>query len=950
MLRDVKCPVLVSRGDELDRLGKAIDDAVAGTGSFVVLSGEAGVGKSRAVAALVEAARERGVVVLSGRGARTSTPTPLRPLVEAVLTWLRGNELPDDPRLTPFRPSLARLAPQLGGDLQGEQATSLVLLGEGLLRLGACLAGTGGLLLVVEDLHWADPETLAVLEYVADNVADVPVLVVATCRRGESGEVDELVDALRARASADLVELGTLDEAAVGEMLVACLHGEPPTALVRFVRTNAGGLPLLVEELLTGLVDSGALVEEEARWRMAAPLEFDVPATFARTLQQRLQRLPELSRQVALTASVLGVDFDWRVVAAGTGLDQVEVLAALRTLVDHQVVVPTEEGFAFRHALTREAVRGALLAPERSALAERLARAVVTTADGAPDHAAVAELLTQAGLRAEAAHHWHEAAGDALARGALATAREMLERAADAIDERSELGLAIRETMVAVWSLAGDAPTTLRIGQALLEDLAAVGVERRRGDLVRLRLARAAITGGLLDEGAEFLTAADSVDPATAAVLWGALERARGRFDEAVRRARTALELLGDARPDLRCEAWEVIGTAERVRDVLLAEAALEEGYRIAQRHELGHWSPRLLSQLASVELAGRRPREELFLAARDAALEAGAVATAARVELDLNVLRIRSYDLAGAMEAADNAVAQMTRLRLPMLGAGHLLRAFVHGLAGRNAEMEADIAAGVAVDPGDVMVVAGEHGHVRAPVALAHGQYERARAEYATAMESYRVHPGQIFSMRGIWALLETVLGDAEAGHAAREEVRHGEQASSPHNWFALRYADAVALGREGRRSDAEEVFADADWSQPGPVPWMEVHARALVAGEAARDGWGDPELWFRQSLDRLVGLGQSAGASACRAAMRRAGFAVPRRTPGAERIPPALLDLGVTAREHEVLELVAAGHTNQAIADRLFLSVRTVEVHVARLLQRTGCGSRVELARLLP
>jgi DNA-binding CsgD family transcriptional regulator len=255
---------------------------------------------------------------------------------------------------------------------------------------------------------------------------------------------------------------------------------------------------------------------------------------------------------------------------------------------------------------------------------------------------------------------------------------------------------------------------------------------------------------------------------------------------------------------------------------------------------------------------------------------------------------------------------------------------------------MEADVAIAGGMPMDEALRLVGVPGHVRSFVALCHGRYDEARAQLATAMEYHRRSPSLPFSLRGFWALLETALGD---GAAAREEVRTGPQANNPHNAFALRYADAIALGRAGDTVQAERVFADAEWGLPGREPWPELHARLLVATAAARDGWGTPEPWFRHCLDGLVGYGLTEAASGCRVAMREAGFAVPRKAAGARRVPAHLQRLGVTAREHDVLALVAEGLQNKQIADRLYLSVRTVETHVARLLQRTGCADRSEL-----
>jgi DNA-binding CsgD family transcriptional regulator len=453
-------------------------------------------------------------------------------------------------------------------------------------------------------------------------------------------------------------------------------------------------------------------------------------------------------------------------------------------------------------------------------------------------------------------------------------------------------------------------------------------------------MARSAWSSGQLDEAEELLDGAAEYDEAGSAVLRAGIALGRFRHDEALGHARHALEVVGDDRPGVACEAWELIGRTERGHDVLRAEEAYEQGFRIAERHDLGHWRSRMLTELAALDTVARRPTEDRLLAAR-------AVATAAQIDWYLNIVRLRNHDLDGALVAVNAGIEQMTRLQLPLLGPAYLLRGFAHGLAGRFDEMEADIEAGLAIDPTNIVLIAGEHAHTRAPVALAYARYEEARSEFALAMTWYRKHPGQLFTLRGAWALLETVLGDGpEAGDAAREEVRSGEQATTPATWFALRYADAVAAGRAGDKDGAARIFADAEWSMPGREPWIELHLRALVAQAAARDGWGDPVTWFRQALDGMVEIGQTEAASATRAAMREAGIPVPRKSKGPQRVPAHLQRLGVTEREYDVLELAVEGLTNAAIAERLFLSARTVEVHVGRLLQRTGSASRAELA----
>ncbi|MEZ0578721.1 AAA family ATPase [Nocardioides sp. MH1] len=945
----MRCPVLVSRTAETAQLRDALARPSAGHGGVWVLRGEPGVGKSRLAASVVAEAEQAGLAVLAGRAVRSSAPMPMRPLGEALLAWLRTGTVPDDSRLAPYLPALGRLAPQLG-TAPDDGGSSVMLVGEALLRLAAAIGGAG-VLLVVEDLHWADPETLGVLEYVADNVRDVPLAVVATTRPHEAPVVTELLDSLQARGAARVVGLEPLDADDVAAMLGACLDGPVPDGLVDWVLRFSAGFPLLVEEVLADLQSSGALMLEGERWRVATGLEATVPPSFARSVEARLAALGSVAREVMEASALLGTDFDWEVVGAALAIDDRALAGAIRELRDERLVVPSGDGFAIRHALTREAVLATLLPPDRRRLAGALAAAVEAgAADGAVagtgSEQALAELFETAGDDGRAAQHWLAAGRAALARGALTSALDALDRAAALSEAGGELDLEVREARLEVHALAGDLPQAVATADELIEELSGRSDEGERLVRLRYRLARALLAGGLWDEAEAALTSADG-DPGLGHVLAARLALGREQEDLAVEQARAALAAVGDDRPEVACEAWEVVGRAARGRDVIQAEEAFEEGFRIADGSGLVLWRCRLLAQLGALDIIGRRPTGERLVAARSAALAAGAIATAARVELDINMLRTRYYELDEAMAAIENAIEMMSRLRLPDLSIAYLVRALTHGLKGDDDAMTADLARAREVPHDPALLDVGVPGHVLGPVSLTRGKYDEALTHWAAAVAAADRYPSLPFSARGLWALLETVLDSGgDGGAAAREAIRNGPQANAPYNRFVLRCADAVALGRAGERQQAEQVFADAEWPFGGREPWMELHARALVARAAAASGWGAPDQWFRQALDGFVDYGQTEAASACRVAMREAGIAVPRRAVGSDRVPPHLQALGVTAREYDVLELVVSGMPNKAIADRLFLSVRTVETHVARLLQRTGAADRGELA----
>ena len=175
--------MLVGRESEVDVLSGAIAGAASGHGSVVVVLGEAGVGKSRLTAAAAAMARSRGMTMLRGRAAASPTPVPYRPLAEAFLSLLRGSGPPDGPELAGLGPALSVVVPAWTrpGD-EPPPESSVILIGEAVLALLRVVAGTSGVFMLLEDLHWADPGTLELLDYVVDKLDGSGVTVVATAR------------------------------------------------------------------------------------------------------------------------------------------------------------------------------------------------------------------------------------------------------------------------------------------------------------------------------------------------------------------------------------------------------------------------------------------------------------------------------------------------------------------------------------------------------------------------------------------------------------------------------------------------------------------------------------------------------------------------------------------------------------------------------------------------
>jgi DNA-binding CsgD family transcriptional regulator len=271
------------------------------------------------------------------------------------------------------------------------------------------------------------------------------------------------------------------------------------------------------------------------------------------------------------------------------------------------------------------------------------------------------------------------------------------------------------------------------------------------------------------------------------------------------------------------------------------------------------------------------------------------------------------------------------------------IFQATAHAIRGEEGPMEDRIAEAVALAPGDRDVTGCAWGHCRATFCLLAADLYAAHARMTTGAGLLLSSPATIAPpFLGLWPLLGALLGRDAADAAVRVRAAHGTR----HLVVAalLGYADAVAAGRQGRTADAEAAFAAAD-RQMGPlVAWYRQYARRLAAEAALADGWGEPVAWLREAAAYFAARGDDRVAAACRALLRWVGAPVPRPA-GDGDLPGPLRALGVTEREADVLRLVAQGLGNREIAERMFLSPRTVEKHVASLLSKTGLR-RAQLA----
>jgi len=924
LMADLLCPVVIGRGAETGALRSALAAAREGAGAVVFLTGEAGIGKSRLAGELAAEARADGVRVLTGRAVPASEASPYRPLTEALLQALRGHPLPDDDGLAPWRPALRAIIPAIaptidGHDGDGHGDHSPAVRGEAVLQLLRRLAGPAGLLLVLEDLHWADPDTLAVVEYLSDNLSAEPVLCVATCRGEPASAAAELIARLHGRRAASRIALGRLSADEVAAMVRACLPAAGDDVLSR-VQRLAEGVPFLVEESL------------------AAP---GVPRSFADGIRARLAAVSDEERLVLYTAALFGRQFDWRLLPAATGLPADVVAGALEGGVASQLLTVDGDAFRFRHMLTREAVAAEVLPPRRVALAARALAALEAAHPDLPGASGdlAADLAIQGGDPGRAGTLLLASGRSALGRGALATAIGTLRRAAELLadlDQRDQAETLLVEGL----ALAGRVDEAMRIGDRLIAQLVPGGAATRRA-AIHLKLAHAAVDGTRwaaarrhVGIAGDLLTAhPEPALSARAAVLDAEIALADDEVDRARALAETALASSGES-PEIRCRALELLGRARRVSDIDGARDAFEQALATADAAGLAVWRLRALHELGTIDMFDHAGAGRLTEAKRIAG-ELGAASTGAVIDLQLTATAIFRFELDEAERCARSGLATSTRLGLAMTSAIVLVfLAEVYALRREPAEMERFIALACAAAPGDTEVEGSALAGARGMLALLDGDLADALDALGRGIAILDAGPQRgPAPYRGMWALLLAARGDARATAAIGHARAIGLTVNRA-NRGLLGYADAILAGRAGDGSRATDLAAAADNDLQYYPVWADL-ARLCAAEPALADGWGRPRQWLEASAGVFARYGIEPLAARCRRLLDG-----PR--------PSRWSRLGITERQADVLRLVAAGISNKEIAARLHLSPRTVEKHVENLLRITAAQSRTQLVAI--
>ncbi|MDP9136959.1 MAG: AAA family ATPase, partial [Pseudomonadota bacterium] len=494
---------IVGRDQELGLLLERWRQATGSEGQAVLLTGEAGIGKSRISEALVEAVAGEPHFLLRYQCSPYHADSALYPVVQQLSHAARFSA---DDEVERRLEKLEALLAKAGDDGATAAPLFAALLGlDGILRYGALtltphqrrsrtlaalidqlvgLAGRKPVLWLIEDAHWIDPTTLELIELALDRVQSTSVLLLITAR-------PTFVAGFASHPVVTRLALNRLARAATQAIVARITHGKRlPDALLDEITAKTDGVPLFVEEMTKAVIESGVLRETADAYQLDRPLSaLAVPATLHDSLMARLDRLHGV-KEVAQTAAVIGRSFDHSTIVELAGLPERELTEALQRLLAAELVfrrgTPPDATYLFKHALVRDAAYESLLKVRRITLHARLLDVLENGGNAAPE--VKAQHAEAAGLDARALDYWEQAGIQALARPAYKEAIASLEngvrlcgaRSADLRWKRREQGLHLQLGQALIANQGYQAPATLRAferAMALADEIGDVSLQ-----------------------------------------------------------------------------------------------------------------------------------------------------------------------------------------------------------------------------------------------------------------------------------------------------------------------------------------------------------------------------------------------------------------------------------------------------------------------------------------
>lgn len=958
----LSCPSSVGREDSLLSLLERLDRAATGEGKVLLLGGDAGVGKSRLVRELKNEANSRQVRIIEGRCSSTESSVPYAPLMDALRFRIAKGEGEEVARmLGPLRSVLAPLFPQLDGasdtgepsERRGDRPFELIF------RVLERLASDDPMLLILEDVHWADQTSLELLHHLAHRATSFKMLLVATYRSDEmhaAHPLRRLLGSLAHDRVGEEMRLEPLDREETAEMLRCMLEAEPDPAFAAAIWRRSEGNPFFVEELLSVLARDGSL---EPNAEAAALLErARLPSTVSEAILARASGLDQRAVETLSVAAVIGrtVEFDdLRAVLDVSELDLVEIL---EQLVAHQLLREEQsasgERYAFPHALMREALYESIISRRRRMLHRRVAESLEKRGGRTPTRLDELAYHFRLGGDHEPAYKYARLAGDEAVRlRAWDDAAAHYEHALASLEDLSDDSVRAAELLERL------------AGVAWRQSRAAAGRQYAE-DALRLRRAL-----GEDEETARMLRSL-----ATLRIEEGDTEGAAEALDEALR-------LLGEESDSHELgPIYDDLGRLSLVRGELgRAESLLMQGFSLASRNTKSAEEVLALVSLGELSILGGD------VSAGVARLDLGlALLREGRLPFDRlarvyaegvrTLLLAQEYDR--ALSWAD--AARQICIQQGVVGLDALFRAMraaILTITGGEEDTLAEASAAVEelrrterAELRDALRVLGFVHRARGELPAARRAYEEAtslgdrgrsvgfalvalaeghNAEAAEKLESalHAVPLSQPLLARQLLPYTVEALIAVDRVKDASALVDDAPKLPDPRVGFAqLNHARGLVRLAQGQPEEARQALSAAadEWDRVGNQ--LESRRVRVVLLEAMLSSGADSEglNLGRRLLDQLGHPLLPREREVVRRILRRAGV---RTRP--TRKTPERGESSLTTREQAVLREVANGRTNREIARSLGIAEKTVGVHVSHILAKLGCKTRTQAARFV-
>src|SRR5713101_5957275 len=996
--RPLLCSKIIGRAPELAALGSFVEQAKEGRGQIALLRGEAGIGKSRLVAEIKAYAAGLDFLLLQGNCFRSDHFFPYAPLLELLRAYISTHAATAARDLKPLAPALSRLLPDLTlllpelapvaelPPLDPEQERRRLF--AVLMHFLTHQAEQHPVLLVMEDLHWCDETSLEFLLHLARSCPQLPLLLLCTYRSDEFAlSLRPFLTEVHRERLAQEITLTPLARAEVDEMLreISLTQHPLPPDLLDTIYPLAEGNPFFVEELLSASLTTtkGTQASRGERYSqdLDAPLgRLPLPRSVQEAIQQRTEHLSQEARHVLTLAAVAGRRFDFAVLQQVLYCDEAHLLALIKELIAAQLVVEeSTEQFAFRHALTRQAVYEGLLARERTSLHRAIAEALESLCSST----ALREVhLTDLAAHCSAAGMWVQALeyGQRVGEKALALSapRAAIQHVVGALGAAHHLVITPPATLYRVRGQAYDTLGEFERARADYEQ--ALHLSRLSGD--RDLEWQCLLDLGLLWAGRDYQQAGS----------WfrQALELAQAlaspsRHAHSLNRLGNWLNNVGQAEEGLRMhhealalfeELQETQGMAETLDLLGVGNGLygdLVNGVRYYQRSielqraggdlrslssslsVLGYYSSPCLTETtlsipSTKEACLAHTTEALHLA-----IQADWLPGQAFAEMTTGHILAAFGEFGPALAHAHKALhlaADIAHQQWMAASYYALTHIYVLLLAPHLALQQAETGLALARQSGSTWWI----NSLAAYYALAHMQrQELAQAEaLLVAVMPPEHQPRSLAERRVAWVWGELALRQGKLLLAfERAELLlasapgANEVGSQPiPALLKLKGEALLALSRlDEARAALEEAKRGAQERHCPALVWQMHRSlgqvyRLLKREEQAQREWAAA----REIIEQLAATVEDA---ALREHFSQAALtSLPKEKPLLARRATASQFSGLTERERQVATLIALGKSNREIAETLVISYRTVETHIANIMFKLGCASRSQVA----